>query len=155
MNITNRSLKNTLLCVLFFLSLVLSACDDPSYSYAPIEDEQSEDAEVSQPELVGPDLNGDDWAGYYKSVNGNFELMTATIEHVGNSVTIQTSKASGVASSLYGTIDSFGNMMLYDDFDNEDWTTHYGPATNDSINLADYVFKDTSKVDTNIIILKR
>jgi hypothetical protein len=105
--------------------------------------------------IVGPDLNGDEWAGYYKSVNGNFEMMTAVIYHVGNQVTIQTSKPSGVASRLDGKIDAIGRMTLYDAYDNEDWTTLYGPVTTNSINLADYVFKGTQRQDTNIIILKR
>jgi hypothetical protein len=45
--------------------------------------------------------------------------------------------------------------VLYDAFDGEDWTTLYGPASTNSINLADFVYRDKSLVDTNVLILKR
>lgn len=105
--------------------------------------------------VVGPNLNGNTWAGYYKSIEGQFAPLTATIEHSGNRVTIRTSKMDGVAQTFTGTIDAIGNMELIDTFDGEDWTTFYGPASANSINLADLVFSGVSIVDTNILILKR
>ncbi len=105
--------------------------------------------------VVGPNLNGD-WAGYYKSVNGNYQNLTATISHTGSRVVITTSVPEGsIIHELIGQIDASGNMLLYDQFDNEDWTTLYGPASTNSINLADFVFINQSLSDTNILILKR
>lgn len=146
-----KSLRNTLLCTLFVL--MMSACGDGT----DIENQagQTDPVEQPKPQVVGPDLNGDDWAGYYKSVQGYYEPLTASIDHVGNEVTIQTSKDSGVASTLVGKINSIGQMTLYDLYDNQDWTTLYGPASTNSINLADYVFVGFSRADTNILILKR
>lgn len=105
--------------------------------------------------LVGPNLNGNDWAGYFKNTHGTNISITAVIQHVDNRVTIQTSKKSGVASMLTGTIDSRGRMTMYDTYDNEDWTTNR-PATRNSIELEDYVFNDEhQRSDINTIVLKR
>lgn len=104
--------------------------------------------------VVGPNLNGN-WAGYYKSIEGHYQNLSATITHVGNRVTIETTMPPGIVNKLVGQIDGAGNMLLYDQFDNEDWTTLYGPASSNSINLADYVFINQSLSDTNIVILKR
>lgn len=109
---------------------------------------------TTQQTVVGPNLNGN-WAGYYKSIEGHYENLTATITQVGANITIKTTKKSGVARELKGRINSVGHMLLYDTFDNEDWTTFYGPASARSINLADLVYSGTSLVDTNILILKR
>jgi len=109
---------------------------------------------TTQQTVVGPNLNGN-WAGYYKSIEGHYENLTATITQVGANITITTTKKSGVARELKGRINSVGHMLLYDTFDNEDWTTFYGPASARSINLADLVYVGTSLVDTNILILKR
>lgn len=106
------------------------------------------------PAVTGPNLNGN-WAGYYKSIDGAYEPLTATITHNGNKVTISTSKKMGIVRELSGTIDSIGDMLLYDAFDHQDWTTLYGPASANSINLADYVFTGVVLTDTNILILKR
>ena len=46
-------------------------------------------------------------------------------------------------------------MLLYDQFDLEDWTTLFGPASTNSINLADFVKSGSETVNTNILILKR
>jgi hypothetical protein len=104
--------------------------------------------------IVGPNLNGN-WAGYYKSTSGKYENLRATITHTGSRVEIVTTKSSGVARELVGRIDAIGKMLLYDSFDNEDWTTLYGPASANSINLADFVFLGSVIVDTNVLILKR
>ncbi|MEA3291946.1 MAG: hypothetical protein U9Q71_06575 [Pseudomonadota bacterium] len=141
------ALRNTLLFTLF--SLILCACDSGSST------DSGGGQAKPEPKLIGPDLNGDDWVGYYKSASGKYEPMTAVIDHVGNKVAIQTSIKSGVASKLSGKINSIGKMILYDAYDNEDWTTLYGPASKNSINLADFVFKDNHKTHTNVIILKR
>lgn len=139
---------NTLLCLLFIL--ILNGCDNGSSSVGG-----SGGQVVSDTELVGPDLNGNDWAGHYKSIKGKYIALTAVIQHIGDRVTIQTSIPSGVASRLTGTIDAKGRMMMYDAYDNQAWTTHYRPVSDSSITLADYVFKDNQRSDTNILSLKR
>ena len=150
-----KALKRTLLCTLLvFLVLMLNACGDGTDIESDTGGGQTEPDEP-RPQVVGPDLNGDDWKGYYKSVQGHYVALTASIDHVGNEVTIQTSKQSGVASTLVGKINSVGQMTMYDLYDNQDWTTLYGPASTNSINLADFVFVEFSKIDTNILILKR
>ena len=143
------------------LSFFLGACDNNSSTdsgggQAEVESEP----EVVEPNLteavVGPNLNGDNWVGYYKSAEGKYEPMTAVIRHVGNQVTIQSSlRKEGVASELSGKISASGKITLYDAYDNEDWTTLYGPVSKNSINLADFVFINGHKADTNVIILKR
>jgi hypothetical protein len=111
-------------------------------------------ANPSTATVVGPNLNGQ-WSGYYKSANGKLDYLSATIVHTGRQVTINTTRPSGIVRELKGTIDSVGRMLMYDSFDREDWTTLYGPASVNSINLADYVKVNNKLVDTNILILKR
>ncbi|GJL81671.1 MAG: hypothetical protein DHS20C01_13050 [marine bacterium B5-7] len=103
--------------------------------------------------VVGPNLNGK-WSGYYKSINGHLDYLSATITQTGRRVTITTTK-TGLVHMLSGTIDGAGHMLMYDASDGEDWTTLYGPASVNSINLADYVIVKNSLTDTNILILKR
>jgi len=151
-----RSLFHTLIIAIV---LVLSSCGgegDTNSGGGQAAQPQNPDAVT--PDLtaatIGPNLNGDTWAGYFKSVEGAFTSMGATINHVGNKVTILTTKA-GIAHKLVGVIDGSGNMFMIDQVDGEDWTTLYGAVSANSINLADFVFTGGSKVDTNIIILKR
>ncbi|MFT5112119.1 MAG: hypothetical protein ACI8P9_001443 [Parasphingorhabdus sp.] len=104
---------------------------------------------------VGPNLAGTTWVGYFKDRKDAYEPVTASITHEGDLVIIRTSKASGVARVLSGRITSRGNMLLFDTFDREDWTTLFGAASTNSINLADYVKVGSERVNTNILILKR
>ncbi len=105
---------------------------------------------------IGPDLNGDTWQGYFRNLTGAYTALSATIFHEGNRVIIDTSLPDTMSIGRFqGTISSVGGLLLIDSFDGEDWTTLYGPASVNSINLADFVFTEGSNVDTNIIILKR
>lgn len=142
---------------------VLTACSDledklsdsggGQENAAPKEEDVKPDYEAK---VVGPNLNGDDWRGHFKSVKGAFDSISATINHVGNKVTIQTSRPkNSIVHKLSGVIDAAGILYLIDEHDGEDWTTLYGAVSKNSINLADYVFVDGSNADTNIIILKR
>ncbi len=154
-NIMKRSLFNAFILA---LSMVLVSCGGDGESSSGGGQAVEQDPNAVVPDLtattVGPNLNGDNWAGYFKSVQGDFTPMTATIRHIGNEVTILTTK-EGVAHKLTGITDGTGNMFMIDEADGEDWTTLYGPASANSINLADFVFSNGSQVDTNIIILKR
>ena len=64
----------------------------------------------------------------------------------------------GIGQYFQGNIYSNGHMLLYDAYDNEDWTTHYGPATDSYIMIADFVRRPTLEDPSpplNIIELKR
>lgn len=105
--------------------------------------------------IVGPNLNGN-WVGYFYDDEGDYhENLTATITHQGKNVAIQTTKDAGVARSFHGTISAAGSMLMYDDYDGEDWTTYFGPASENSINLADHIFIDGQRQRTYRLILKR
>jgi len=104
--------------------------------------------------VVGPNLNGN-WSGYLSSDITGYENLTAVITHVGNQVTIQTSIASGPARELKGTIKSKGGMSMLDSVTGQTWTTHYIPATGNSIELVDFVFEFGEKVDEHILKLRR
>lgn len=104
----------------------------------------------------GPDLDGENWFGVFRAKSGSvFESITATIVHSGPLVTINTSRASGVAMELSGFITPSGLMHMVDEFDNEVWTTINGPASSNSVFISDFIFKGGRKVDTNELILTR
>lgn len=118
-------------------------------------DIQNVPADNDTPHIVGPDLAGSNWSGYFKNSRGAYEAIIATITQNNSEIALVTSKSSGLGHSFHGKIYPNGDMLLYDDYDHEDWTTLYGPATSHSINIADYVFEDGHKIDTNKIVLKR
>lgn len=92
---------------------------------------------------IGPDLRGR-WMGvYYRSDRGGQLSLTASISQEGDAVTLSTSKPSGTARLLTGTISGNGDMVLTDAFDGETWTTLFGPATTNHVMLADYVRQPT------------
>jgi hypothetical protein len=108
------------------------------------------------PEIVGPDLNGSDWSGSILFKDIGEDQITATITHVGNQVTIETSRpADSLGHLLTGTITSSGNMLMYDTSDGQDWTSLYGPETSNSLSLADYVFENGVNTGTNVLKLRR
>jgi hypothetical protein len=87
-----------------------------------------------------PNIAGNDWRGYFQyGWSSDKTQVTATITLSGSVVTITTSK-TGIAHYLAGTMNSTGDMLIYDRYDGEDWTTHFGPATSTSINLYDYAW---------------
>jgi hypothetical protein len=93
-------------------------------------------------EKVGPDIEGR-WKGElsidHDGVFTFFGYVTAAITQVGSQVTITTSLPYPLRPRyLAGTIDEYGNMLLYDEY-GEDWSTHYGPATPTELTLADFM----------------
>jgi hypothetical protein len=104
--------------------------------------------------VVGPNLNGF-WSAEFTRVSGGKDVLRATVRHVGRIVTIQTTRKPGVANRLVGSIKSTGRMLMFDQFDNEDWTTFFGPASSNAITLADHIFKDMKFTDTNVLRLRR
>ena len=136
---------------LFVALLGLAACGSSSSSSG------AEEAPVAPAEPpIGPDLNGEDWHGDFRTLDGTVTPITATITHEANRITITTDlPVTGSISRFEGTISPGGQMFMFDLFDGEDWTTLFGPASRKSINLADFVFVEGQNVQTNIIILKR
>ncbi len=96
--------------------------------------------------LATPDVNGSNWSGYY-AVTGTstYIPITASIYQSGSNVEVVTSK-SGMGHRLSGTINSSGYMYMYDHYDGEIWTTHYGPATSSNVRLYDYVCPTCSQL---------
>lgn len=134
--------------LLLFALLGLSACGSGSSS--------SGGSQAPSVPLVGPDLHGDTWQGSFTNLHGVFIPVTAIVTHIGDDIIIQTSLPdSGIASRLVGKISSGGSMLLYDEFDGEDWTTLHGPASANSIKIADFVFINGQNTDTNNIVLTR
>ena len=105
------------------IALVLSGCEDGS-----------------DPNRVGPNVGGQ-WSGQYYITDGSHapEQLVANVIHKGSEVFIATTR-EGIASTFTGTIDAEGNMRMTDTFDDQTWTTFYGPATSTHMILADYLF---------------
>ncbi len=152
--------QKTVLKIVMSLSIaaVLAACGGSSSSSGGAQDPALPPPTVpntTEP-VVGPNLNGDTWAGYIKDRRDLREPMTAVIRQVGSEITIETSFSNeGGAGKFVGKISASGKINVIDQYNAEDWTTLYGPASKNSINLADFVFVDGQRVNTNIIILKR
>ena len=97
--------------------------------------------------IVGPAIAGKWWGSVYTAdeVTGAHSIarpLTAEITQVGNHVTIVTSLTQPRPQRLDGTMNADGNMLLYDEI-NEDWSTHWGPATTTQMTLADYIYPPT------------
>ncbi|NQT92362.1 MAG: hypothetical protein HQ559_06345 [Lentisphaerae bacterium] len=96
-----------------------------------------------------PDISGE-WTGQYylreigRTTRHLQESLTATVyqnETNHTKVTVLTSKA-GAGHSLRGSVDAQGKMYLFDDYDNEIWTTHYRFATTNQIELNDIIYEE-------------
>lgn len=105
-----------------------------------------------------PNIDGDDWSGYFKTTGfNNRHNLTANVDQTNSNVTLTTTK-SGLAHRFVGTINSSGHMLVYDQYDGEDWTTHLGPATSTRINIYDFIRPPTASDPNpplNSVILSR
>jgi hypothetical protein len=121
-------------------------------------DMHQNNADVQLQSSQVPDIGGENWAGYFTNTHiTTQEPLTASIIQEGSNVTIVTT-LTGLGHELIGTINSRGDMLLYDSYDGEDWTTHYGPASSRSVNIYDYVYPTPSgetETPLNVIILNR
>ncbi len=88
-------------------------------------------------------LTGDNWQGeFYRTDSSGRQSITASATHSGNSIDIDTSRSnSSIAGRFVGDINSKGDMFVYDVYDNEIWTTYFGPARQERFVLADFVYK--------------
>lgn len=88
---------------------------------------------------VGPSIAGE-WSGeFYRTDRAVHYPLQAWISQSGDAVVIETNKGEGRACLLTGTIREDGHMRMIDAYDGEIWTTHWEPATEHHIRLADYV----------------
>ena len=111
--------------------------------------------------IIGPDIAGDSWTGFFRVyeysssckcyVNISYSVpLTAVVTQKPylppyyDSVTITTSRSS-LGHYLSGTMTDSGSMLLYDQYDGEDWTTHFGPATTTVINIYDFAQRPTEE----------
>ncbi len=103
-------------------------------------------------------IAGDDWVGYFNRTDTSYKLyLTASVSQNGSQVSITTTK-SGLGHHLSGIMNVYGDMLLYDSYDGEDWTTHHGPARSTHIRIYDYAwpFEDGQPIPPlNRIILSR
>ncbi len=88
-----------------------------------------------------PDIAGDNWMGYFTRTDSDArEYLTAVIVVSSDChVNIQTTLV-GLGHFFDGIINSQGDMLLYDAYDGEDWTTWDGPATEHSVRIYDYIY---------------
>lgn len=99
--------------------------------------QKSTDIQLKDSEV--PDISGANWAGcFIDGVTSVRENLTASIVLTGSQVTIETTRTD-LGHHFTGTINSNGDMLLYDSYDGEDWTTHFGPATATKIDIYDFV----------------
>ncbi len=99
-------------------------------------------------EPVGADIAGSNWSGFIDLVGSARQSITATISQNGTYVVIRTTSSREYGKKFVGNIASDGFMKLYDQSTGEIWTTHYGNATANKIDIYDYVdhYRDTDQI---------
>jgi|GEM_PF-6247473 len=94
-----------------------------------------------------PDIDGANWSGYFYVVDNSGNLLsaksplTATVYHDGNgnvSIAISTHQCPGQDYFSHGDIDTSGFIHIYDDCDDELWTTYSLTATSTHIQIMDF-----------------
>ena len=107
-----------------------------------------------------PDIDGANWSGYFYVIDNNGNLLsdksplTATVYHDGNgnvSIAISTHQCPGQDYFSHGDIDTSGFIHIYDDCDDELWTTYALSATSTHIQIMDFTdppyYKSLNVVD--------
>ncbi len=104
---------------------------------------------------VGPDLRGG-WSGYIDLVGKERESVSASVSQNGNYIVITTSSHQKYGRKFVGNIKENGFILAYDQTTGEDWTTHNGPATENRIDLYDFVnIEKHGYHDLDRLMLKR
>ncbi|MDP3479082.1 MAG: hypothetical protein Q8R88_04875 [Desulfoprunum sp.] len=107
------------------------------------------DSNPAGTEPVGPDLRGDNWTGYIYVVGAppasttayvhQNQSISASVYQNGNYIRITTSSNLAYGRKLIGNISAGGTMKLYDQKTGEIWSTEKGPASENSIDIYDFV----------------
>ena len=131
-----------------------SSIDSPSATASAQRSTDSNTNNAVYDSATYPDINGDDWAGvYYVTDSSGKTDITASMEHDNNgNMWLRTSR-SRRGHYFTGSLSKDGDMYLIDHYDNEIWTTHFGPATATHVLIADYV--SVASGDLYIIDLSR
>jgi hypothetical protein len=99
--------------------------------------------------IVGPHVAGK-WTGVIYQMDEETGRrtrpapLTAVVTQDGSDVTVLTDLVPTRPKRLVGSMDDLGNMLLYDEI-NEDWSTHFGPASMTQMTLADYIEPPTDE----------
>lgn len=81
------------------------------------------------------------WSGsFYRTDKPDRTSISANVQQDRDAVIITTTKPAGTAVNLTGTIYPSGRMVLFDAFDGEKWTTYFGPANENRMVIADFVY---------------
>lgn len=83
--------------------------------------------------------------------------ITAFVQQSGDAITIRTS-LSTLGANLSGSIDSDNCIRLTDAYDGEVWTTHFQKATDNHIQIADFLRPPSAEEPdppTSVIDLRR
>ena len=95
-----------------------------------------------------PQITGSSWTGLFWRSNdyaNTVQPVTATVtQNADGRVTITTS-LTGLGHSFSGEIYDGGHLLLYDAYDDEDWSTQDGPVTDLYIKIEDYVIPSTDE----------
>lgn len=92
--------------------------------------------------IVGPDVAGSNWVGTLDLENYGYQghqSVTAVIKQIGASITITTSTTLPYGKTFQGTITSKGYISVMDKQTGQTWTTYLGRASDNAIQLYDYV----------------
>ncbi|MDP3479083.1 MAG: hypothetical protein Q8R88_04880 [Desulfoprunum sp.] len=88
---------------------------------------------------VGADLDGDNWHGQLKLVDGYTEDVTASVHQNGTQLEITTTTAQKYGQKFIGKIDRSANILVKEQTTGEIWSTLYNKARWNMIALHDFV----------------
>ena len=118
-------------------------------------------AEGVENRTISIDISGSNWKGEFwtsDDYEGTVREITASVtQDIQGRVTITTNLV-GLGHYYVGDIYEDSHMLLYDQYDAEDWTTYFGPASDLSITIADFVRAPTLEEPSpplNIVELTR
>jgi hypothetical protein len=102
-----------------------------------------EGEQVSEPQIAGSSWTGLFWRS--DDYENTVQPVTATVtQDTDGKVTVTTS-LEGLGHSFEGEIYDGGHLLLYDAYDDEDWSTQDGPVTDLYIKIEDYVIPSTDE----------
>jgi hypothetical protein len=96
---------------------------------------------------VGPSIAGNTWQGILRLVANGTQSVAATITQCGRDITITTTTTLEYGRTFVGSMGANGDIKVYDQITQEDWTTYYGQAKTNYIKIYDKVQNGT-KLDS-------